>query len=43
MTQDVREQVRETYARAAQAVGQAGGGCCSCGPLTCVDPITSNL
>lgn len=43
MTQDVREKVRETYARAAQAVGQEGGGCCSCGPLTCTDPITSNL
>lgn len=41
MTQDVREQVRETYARAAQAVG--GGSCCSCGPLSCTDPITSNL
>lgn len=41
MTQDVREQVRETYARAAQAVG--GGSCCSCGPLSCTDPITANL
>jgi len=43
MNQDVREKVRETYARAAQAVGQEGGGCCSCGPLSCTDPITSNL
>lgn len=42
MSQDVRETVRETYAKAAQSVLE-GSGCCSCGPLSCSDPITADL
>lgn len=42
MSQDVRETVRETYAKAAQSVLE-GVGCCSCGPLSCSDPITADL
>lgn len=46
MSQDpneVREVVRETYARAAQSVLGGRSSCCDCSPLKTVDPITNNL
>jgi len=39
--QDIRQAVKDRYARAALRVVEAGEGCC--GPASTCDPITSNL
>ena len=44
-TNDVKEVVREKYSQAAMRVTTGQGGCCGAtpNPMSCCDPITSNL